>query len=149
MTHSLRIRLADNADSAGLAQLVRLNALFNGASDSAEQIAARLADPRRVETAILAEIDERIVGFAALRVVPTIFFSEPYAELTELFVEEGYRRHGAGRALVAHAESLSKQAGARQMIILTDFENTIAQSLYHSMGYTRRDIALSKDLDKP
>ena len=143
---SLHTRLAETIDTAGLAQLVRLNALFNGASDSADQIAPRLADPRRVETLILAEIDDRIIGFATLRVVPTLFFAEPYAELTELFVEESFRRRGAGRALVAHAESLSRQAGARRMIILTDFENTVAQSLYHSMGYTRYDIALCKGL---
>ncbi len=146
MTSTIRTRIAENTDSARLAQLVRLNALFNGASDSAEQIAARLADPHRVETVILAEVDDRIIGFAALRVVPCIFFAEPYAELTELYVEESYRRRGAGRALVAHTESLARLAGARQMIILTDFYNSKAQSLYRSMGYVHYDIALTKDL---
>lgn len=149
MSITLRTRPAESADAAGLAQLVRLNALFNGASDSAEQIAARMADPRRVETALLAEIDDRIVGFATLRVVPTIFFAEPYAELTELYVAEGYRRRGAGRALVAHVEKLAREAGARQMLILTDFYNNAGQSLYRSMGYVHYDIALCKDLNKP
>jgi ribosomal protein S18 acetylase RimI-like enzyme len=148
MTSNPHTRLAESADAAGLAELARLNTLFNGACDSAEQIAARLADPRRVESAILAEIDGRIVGFAGLRIVPCIFFAEPYAELTELFVEEAYRRCGAGRALVTHAESLAQQAGACRMLILTDPENNIAQSLYRVMGYTDYDIVLSKDLPK-
>jgi len=146
MTTAIQTRVADCSDSAGLAQLVRLNALFNGASDSAEQISARLADPHRVETAILAEIDGQIVGFAALRIVPCIFFTEPYAELTELYVDEGYRRRGIGRALVSHAESLSREAGAQKMLILTDVENQVAQSLYRAMGYGDYDIALTKDL---
>ena len=111
-----------------------------------EQIASRLVDPQRVETAILAENDGKIIGFAAVRIVPCIFFAEPYAELTELFVEELYRRQGAGRALVTHAEHLAQQAGARQMLILTDFYNSTAQALYHSMGYVHYDIALTKDL---
>jgi ribosomal protein S18 acetylase RimI-like enzyme len=148
MTTTIRTRIAESADAAGLAQLVRLNALFNGASDSAEQIAARLADPRRVETIILAEIDGRIVGFAALRLVPCIFFTEPYAELTELYVDEGYRRRGIGKALIAHVERLAREAGARQMLILTDFYNNAAQSLYRSMGYAHYDIALTKDFIK-
>jgi len=146
MTAAIHTRIAEYADAAGLAQLVRLNALFNGASDSTEQIAARLADPRRVETAILAEIDGHIVGFAALRLVPCIFFTEPYAELTELYVDEGYRRQGIGQALVVHVERLARDAGARQMLILTDFYNNAAQSLYRAMGYVHYDIALTKDL---
>jgi ribosomal protein S18 acetylase RimI-like enzyme len=139
-------RLAERSDAAGLAELARLNTLFNGACDSAEQIAARLSDPRRVECALLAEVDERIIGFAGLRIVPTLFYPQPYAELTELFVEEAYRRRGAGRALVTHAESLARQAGAHQMLILTDFENHVAQALYREMGYTDHDLALSKEL---
>lgn len=145
MTAPIRTRTAESADAAGLAQLVRLNALFNGASDSAEQIAARLRDPRRVETILLAETDDCIVGFAALRLVPCVFFSEPYAELTELYVDESYRRQGVGRALVAHVEKLAREAGARQMLILTDFYNNPAQSLYRAMGYVHYDIALKKD----
>jgi ribosomal protein S18 acetylase RimI-like enzyme len=145
MTATIRTRTAESADAAGLAQLVRLNALFNGASDSAEQIAARLKDPRRVETIILAETDDCIVGFAALRIVPCVFFSEPYTELTELYVDESYRRRGVGRALVAHVEKLVREAGARHMLILTDFYNNAAQSLYRAMGYVHYDIALTKD----
>jgi len=146
MTIALQIRIADITDADGLAQLARLNSLFNGASDSAVQIAARLANPRRVETPILAEIDRHIIGFASLRIVPCIFFADPYAELTELYIEEGFRRQGVGRALVAHAEALAREASARSMLILTDFYNHPAQSLYRSMGYWHYDIALKKDL---
>jgi GNAT superfamily N-acetyltransferase len=146
MTSTIRARIADSTDAEGIAQLVRLNALFNGASDTPEQIATRLTDPRRVETIFLAEINIRIVGFAALRVVPCVFFAEPYAELTELYVEESGRRQGVGRALIAHVEKLAREAGARQMLILTDFYNHPAQSLYRSMGYAHYDIALTKDL---
>jgi len=145
MTAAIHTRIAESADVAGLAQLVRLNALFNGASDSAEQIAARLADPRRVETPILAYIEGHIVGFASLRLVPCVFYSEPYAELTELYVDEEHRRQGVGRALVAHVEKLAREAGARHMLILTDFYNNAAQSLYRAMGYVHYDIALTKD----
>jgi GNAT superfamily N-acetyltransferase len=66
--------------------------------------------------------------------------------LTELYVEENNRRHGVGRALVAHVEKLAREASARQMLILTDFYNNAAQSLYRAMGYVHYDIALTKDL---
>jgi GNAT superfamily N-acetyltransferase len=149
MTALIQTRVAEGADTADLAQLVRMNALFNGASDSAEIIASRLADPQRVETALLAEIEGQIAGFAALRLAPCIFYAEPYAELTELYVDESHRRLGVGKALVAHAERLAREAGARQMLILTDFYNSTALSLYSSLGYVHYDIALTKDLNEP
>jgi GNAT superfamily N-acetyltransferase len=148
MSTIIQTRIAKSADTVGLAQLVRMNALFNGASDSAEQIAARLSDPRCVETLIFAETEGQMVGFAALRLVPCILYTEPYAELTELFVEESFRRHGVGKHLVAHVEKLAREAGARKMLILTDFYNHAAISLYRAMGYAHYDIAFTKDLSE-
>lgn len=147
MTALIQTRSAESTDAAGLAHLVRLNALFNAASDSAEQIALRLTDPRCVETPILAEIDGHVVGFAALRLVPCVFCADPLAELTELYVEENYRRQGIGRALVNHAERLARKAGARQMLILTGLTNQVALSMYRNMGYAHNEIALTKDFN--
>jgi ribosomal protein S18 acetylase RimI-like enzyme len=148
MISKMNIRTAERDNQIDLTQLAHLNALFNGASDTAEQLASRLADPCCVETPILAEISGRIVGFAALRVVPCVFYSEAHAELTELYVEDAYRHQGVGQALVAYAERLAIEKGAQTMVILTDFENRAAQSLYRKMGYNNEDLVLSKDLSK-
>lgn len=139
----VKTRLAQISDAV---ELARLNRLFNGVDDSGEQIKQRLADPRRVETPLIAEIEGRVVGFAAVRVVPTIFYAAPHAELTELFVEEAYRRQGVARALVAAAESLAREGGADEMVILTDTDNEAAQALYLEMGFTQRELALLKNL---
>jgi GNAT superfamily N-acetyltransferase len=125
---------------------VQLNAAFNGSSDPAEQLALRLADPKRVETALLAEIDHQIVGFAALRLVPCILYSTPHAELTELYVEEPYRRHGVGRALIAYAEQLARSAGAQELLVQTGHDNRQALALYHAVGFEDYDLSLLKQL---
>ncbi len=127
-------------------EIARLNKLFNGVDEPAANYAVRLVDAHRVDTPILAELDDRAIGLANLRLLPAVFYSEMYAELTELFVEEGYRRHGAGRALVTFAEGMALNGGAHEMIILTDFYNSTAQALYRALGYQHRDIALSKRL---
>jgi len=139
----VKTRLAQISDAV---ELARLNRLFNGVEDSGEQIKLRLADPRRVETPLIAEIEGRVVGFAAVRVVPTIFYAAPHAELTELFVEEAFRRQGVARALVAAAEALAREGGADEMVILTDTDNEGAQALYMEMGFTQRELALLKPL---
>ncbi len=137
------IRQAESADAA---EIARLNALFNGVEAPAESYAVRLADPRRVDIPILAEDSGRTIGLANLRLAPSVFYAEPYAEISELFVEQTYRRQGVGRQLVALAEQLARRAGAAEMIILTDFHNEAAQDLYRSLGYRQHDLALSKEL---
>ena len=71
-------------------ELARLNAVFNGVQVGPEQLSSRLANPHRVETPIVAEVDNCIVGFASLRLVLCVFYDTPHAELTELFVQEAY-----------------------------------------------------------
>lgn len=143
MTYSITTRPATPADAPDLAQL---NSLFNDSHDTPEQLAARLSHPSRVETPILAEINGRIVGFAALRLVPSVFYATPHAELTELFVEEPYRRYGVGRVLVAHVERLAREGGADELFVATDPANMPALALYHTLGFEDYDLSLCKTL---
>ena len=81
-----------------------------------------------------------------MRLVPCLFYDTPHAELTELFVQEAYRRRGIGRALIAPAERLACEGGATELLVLTSLTNYEAQSLYHAMGYEDDDLAMSKTL---
>ena len=127
-------------------ELVRLNTLFNGVQVEPDQLSSRLTNPYCVETPIVAEVDNRIVGFACLCLVQRVFYDMPHAELTELFVEAAYRCRGIGRTLVAHAERLAHENGAIELFVLTGFDNHEAQSLYYAMGYEDDDRAMSKAL---
>jgi GNAT superfamily N-acetyltransferase len=146
MSNEVSIRTATSDD---VHELARLNAIFNGVHEAPEQMAARLADPHRVETPIIAEMGGRLVGFAGLRLVPCVFYAAPHAELTELFVEEGYRRRGIGRGLVAYAERLAHAGGAKEMLVLTGLTNREGQALYRAMGYEEDDLAMYKGLAGP
>lgn len=139
----LTTRVATAGDAP---DLTRLNALFNDVHEEPAVLAARLADPQCVETPLVTEVDGRIVGFAGLRIIPSVFYPNLHAELTELFVEPGYRRRGLGRALIAHAEQLARGRGASQLVVLTAADNGPAQALYRSMGFDHEDLALFKDL---
>jgi GNAT superfamily N-acetyltransferase len=137
------VRIAQPDDAA---EVARLNHLFNGCDEPASQYVARLSDPQRVDTPLLAEIDRACVGIANLRLLPQVFYPEPYAELTELFVEEAYRRRGVGRVLLAFAEALAQAAGAAEMMICTGFRNHAAQGLYRACGFKQEDVVLTKPL---
>ena len=143
MADTAVIRVAQPEDAQ---ELARLNAAFNGVYESPEIIKARLAHPARVETPLIALAGARAVGFAALRLVPCIFYAETHAELTELYIDPGWRRRGIGRRLIALAEKLALEGGAADLIILTGDDNVPAQALYRSLGYEDLDIALTKAL---
>jgi ribosomal protein S18 acetylase RimI-like enzyme len=128
--------------------LARLNAEFNGSTEPPEHLAKRLADPFCVEQPLLAEVGERIVGFAALRIVPCVFYADPHGELTELFVEDTHRRLGVGRELLLLAEKIARGKGVRELFVLTDLSNQAAQSFYRSMGYEDGELAFTKELAK-
>ncbi|MEO7909079.1 MAG: GNAT family N-acetyltransferase [Roseiflexaceae bacterium] len=135
------IRLATPADADDLA---RMNAAFNGVLDSAAQIAASLVACAEIESALVADLDGQIGGFACVRVVPCVLYAEPYAELTELYIEPQFRRRGVGRALIAYAEQLARTRGAADLLIMTGVDNTAAQALYRAMGYDTYAVALNR-----
>ncbi|HEU5102741.1 MAG TPA: GNAT family N-acetyltransferase [Roseiflexaceae bacterium] len=139
----IHIRHASPADAPALA---RMNAAFNGVSDPAERIAARLAACAAIETPLLAELDGQTAGFTCVRVVPCVLYAEPYAELTELYVEPAYRQRGVGRALLARAEALAHERGAADLIIMTGVGNAAAQALYRAAGYDTYAVALNRKI---
>ena len=80
-------------------------------------------------------MDGQPVGFACLRLVPHLQGDEPYAELTDLYVDTPFRRHGVARALIAQVEAAARVAGASEVVIITGFDNEGAQAAYRTSGY--------------
>ncbi|MFN8432370.1 MAG: GNAT family N-acetyltransferase, partial [Anaerolineales bacterium] len=113
---------------------------------SPDAIAARMSDPNCVETVILAKVDDATVGFALIRVVPSVLYATPHAELTELYVMDDYRQRGIASELIAFAEQIAVQKGARSILVQTGDDNLPALSLYKKRGYEEYDLALKKRL---
>jgi ribosomal protein S18 acetylase RimI-like enzyme len=93
---------------------------------------------RRESVLFVAETEGgRIVGFCQL--YPT-FCSVRAAHtyvLYDLFVSPHARGTGAGRALMLAAEAHAGQTGAARLELSTAKTNTVAQSLYESLGWQR------------
>jgi GNAT superfamily N-acetyltransferase len=143
MNEEIQIHQATPADAV---ELARLRSIFDDVLTAPEFVARRIAACNEFERAYLAAVGGRVVGFACLRLVPALFDDAPYAELTELFVEEAQRRHGVGRALVHHVEEVARTAGAGELFLLTGFHNRAAHHFYHRCGYSLRCLTLHKTL---
>ena len=143
MESEITISLASIHDAPAIATL---NRLFNEVDETPEAIAVRMSDPNCVETVILAKIEDDAVGFALVRVVPSVLYSVPHAELTELYVLEKFRQRGIASELIAFAEQVAAQKGARSILVQTGDDNLSALALYKKHGYEEYDLTLKKKL---
>lgn len=143
ITGGVRMILRDvgEGDAEAISQLVTE---FTQLTTTAAQIQQRLARSRGIEHPILAELDGSVVGFASLRLLNYLGEEAPYAEISELFVSEHYRRQGIARALMAELEVRARAAGASNLVVLTAANNDPAKTLYRAMGFEEFSIALQK-----
>ncbi len=138
---TITIRQATPDDATELARLLDL---FDRMGATPAQVAARMLACQHVLTTYLGELDGQLVGFACLRLVPHVQGDEPYAELTDIFVDAPARRHGVARALIAQVEAAARAAGASEVVIITGFDNEDAQAAYRASGYTDWALAMRK-----
>ena len=97
----------------------------------------------RGESAILvAEGDGALLGFCQLYPAWCSVAAARIFVLYDLFVDDGVRRAGVGRALMLAAQAFGRAAGAARLDLSTARTNTRAQALYESLGWQRDDVYL-------
>jgi GNAT superfamily N-acetyltransferase len=97
-----------------------------------------------VLTTFIGVLDGQVAGFACLRLIPRLQGDEPYAELTDIYVDVLFRRQGVTGALIAHVEAAARAAGASGLVIITGFDNQGAQAVYRASGYADWALAMEK-----
>ena len=140
---TLTIREATPDDAAELARLLDL---FDHMGATPEQVAARMLACQNVLTTFIGVLDGQPVGFACLRLIPHLQGDEPYAELTDIYVDVPFRRQGVARALITHVEAMARAAGAGGLVIITGFDNDGAQAAYRASGYADWSLGMLKRL---
>jgi GNAT superfamily N-acetyltransferase len=77
---------------------------------------------------------EQLVGYACLYWHFTSLSAAESVLMNDLYVEEGARGAGAGRALIEAARAIARERGAHHLEWSTAPDNTRAQRLYDSTG---------------
>ena len=159
MSEGLTIREASIENAATIATLFsEFNALLGAdglpeseaflpenANISVESMSRRLEAMHGVERVWLAEVDGTAAALMCLRLIPYIGQEVPYAELTQLYVRDAFKRQGIGAALIVVAEHAAKQAGATCLHILTGAQNNEdAQAFYRAQGYAMPGVEFVK-----
>ena len=122
----MRIRRAEQRDASEFADL---SLRFNGEAGRLEAL------DEQSEHVLVAEVDSALVGFACVQICRSVCSDSPWAELTELFVDNASRRQGIGAALVSEVERISWKCGCSELVLRTRVTNSEARALFEGCGY--------------
>ena len=124
---------------------------YQGTVDSLAQAEERLA--RADGVALVAELDGRVVGHLFLEFRQDSLFVRaelrPYAYVSELFVREESRDHGAGAALMREAERIAVARGIGRLMVDVLAGNAVAEAFYARCGFRAYAIELGKAIGPP
>jgi len=136
--NNLKIRPALLSDTstifALIQELAKYEKLENMVTGSEKDLQNHLFGDRTYIEAIIAEWDEKAVGFALFFPNYSTFLTKPGIYLEDLFVLPEYRRQGIGKALLQYLKELAikRNAGRLEWAVLDWNEPAI--KFYESMG---------------
>ncbi len=139
-TAAVSIRAAERGDVSALFALILELAHFEHLEDavtgSSEALGKHLFGDHRYVEALVAEIDQQIVGYALFFTSYSTFLTQPGLYLEDLYVQERYRGQGIGKALLQHVAKLvaERDYGRLEWSVLDWNESAIA--FYETLGAT-------------
>ncbi|MBI1973786.1 GNAT family N-acetyltransferase [Candidatus Micrarchaeota archaeon] len=100
---------------------------------------------------LIAEVGEKPVGFAAGWIEfrnRHLYKERKIGRFWELFVKEGHRKNGIGRALSKEILKFFRKRKVRFVNVETHTNNLASKALYHSLGFRETIVELVADLKK-
>ena len=131
-------------------QLEILNNEFNGKGEtSIENIRNSLINNPQ-EVVIVADEDNKLVGFVCVQLKKSFCYDEYMPEITEVYVKPSYRKRGIASKMITFAEKYCiENYPLHKYELLTGKSNLTAQAVYEKLGYINdNEVHLSKRVKK-
>jgi len=126
------IRKPENQDISGL---IQLNDALNGVGCTVESVKDAI-DNSTNEIVFCAVVDNAVVGFICGMYWHSICYAGGHQGIiTELIVNENYRRNGIAKKLVTALEMEFVRVDVREIVIETPVSNAEGRGFYKSVGY--------------
>jgi GNAT superfamily N-acetyltransferase len=156
-TQNIRIRLATDADRAGLLALAPR--LAEGVAPWRDQQEATAAGRRWLDGSLaameagdgavfVAADGDRVTGVISIR--PARHFTgERDGYIGELVVTERAARRGIGRSLIDAAEAWARDQGLAHLTLHTGTYNASARAFYAALGFAEEEVRLTRPVPSP
>ncbi|WP_299822767.1 GNAT family N-acetyltransferase [uncultured Jannaschia sp.] len=135
------VRRACPADAPRIVEMVGRLATHHGdtATLTQDDLLRDLAGERPWITVLVAETDEKLVGYAAMCGLIQLQFGARGMDMHHLFTATEFRGRGVGRSLVEACRIEANAMSCRYLAVGTHPDNYDAQAFYTSLGFERRD----------
>lgn len=100
-----------------------------------------------IYVALEEDSPNKLVGFVLNYITFSSLALNKILILNDIFVDSSARKKGIGEKLISQTVELGKEIGAQTIRLRTAKKNTVAQELYHKMGFVREDYLYSYELN--
>lgn len=131
------IRKAVEADLGALREMIFALARHHGdvATVTPQELHRDTMGDTPWVTILVAQLSDRLVGYAALCPLSQMQFGVRGTDLHHLFVYPDQRGTGIGRMLIEASIAQARALGCRFLAVGTHPDNTEAQALYRALGF--------------
>ena len=127
-------------------EIQKLNEKLNGLGLSTIESMNESLENNKNELVFVALHGNKIIGFICGQLYSSICYSNSLqCEITELIVDENYRRNGIGTILMERMELEFTKNNVHEIVLLTGINNINAQKLYEKRGYVYKRKAYIKN----
>ena len=137
----MKLIKATHSDIPALVEL--LNSLFEQEAEfepnsetQSKALSKIILDPK-IGIILIAKDDDKILGMVNLLFTESTALGSKVALLEDMIVLSSSRGRGIGSQLIDYGISEAKKAGCKRITLLTDIENTKAQSFYQKKGFVK------------
>ena len=130
-----------HSDISDLVELLKAlfdqEAEFKPNSEAQRKALSKIILDPKIGIILVAKDDEKILGMINLLFTESTALGSRVAILEDMVVLSKFRGEGIGSKLIDYAISEAKKEGCKRITLLTDIENTKAQSFYHKKGFVK------------
>ena len=137
----MKLIKATHSDIPALVEL--LNSLFEQEAEfepnsetQSKALSKIILDPK-IGIILIAKEDDKILGMVNLLFTESTALGSKVALLEDMVILSSSRGRGIGSQLIDYAISEAKKVGCKRITLLTDIENTKAQSFYQKKGFVK------------
>ena len=120
-----------------LSSLFEQEAEFVPNSETQSKALSKIILDPKIGIILIAKDDDKILGMVNLLFTESTALGSKVALLEDMVVLSSSRGRSIGSQLIDYAISEAKKAGCKRITLLTDIENTKAQSFYQKKGFVK------------